>query len=818
MHNTRDFEAVFAAEIEEIARRRGPDRNPPAKGSSPSTALGLTGLSLSGGGIRSAAFCLGVVQSLAKARLLPHVDYLSTVSGGGYTGAALSTLLNHDRLDAITTAERFPLRMPSADDPPALRHLRNGSSYLTPPGILSSLRLPTVVIRVMVLGTLMLLPLLLAAVLVTNFFYEVIAPMALEHGVDVIHDVQSAYPALVTLGVFGVLVAFFPFAMTLLRRRVDVVGRRRYDYVAAVAFAVAVFMLALWPVAMAIDYVVVHSTTEVNRLLVGFASAAWESRTLHIAAAVFAGVAVLLGAARSAIGRTMFRNVMMLLAAVSAPGFLFAVFLGLCLWQIDNQFIMRLHPNGHGGVVLTHLDERLRDEVLEGYGSANAVFHRDATRTMDGQTVADLQDDEWLIVFRVNGRRFYAHRLGRTVRVVPMPASFAPDPKDLALLVFALFSLLGTVLFLDVNVTSLHLFYRDQLCNVFLRAEAPDGTLCAPDSIKLSHLRGLCAPYHLINATINLTTSTDESLRGRNGDVFIFSKRFVGSEHTGWSPTPLMEHGDPNLDIGTAMAISAAAASPNMGSYTSRAVSFLLTLLGARMGYWLPNPQRVGERRRLPPGSIYLLREALGLLDATGSYVNVSDGGHFENLGVYELLRRRCAVIVVADGEEDGALGFGALATLARFAMIDFGIGIDIDLSEMRRDEKGFSRAHCAVGRIDYGAGQAPGVLVYLKATVTGDENLYVRNYNDANRDFPHEATVDQFFSETQFEVYRALGEHIGDGLWAGATGRREDLVGVVATAAGAAAETAAGDGVRAGAEGNGARAATAGAGGMAAS
>ena len=779
MQNTRDFDAVFQAELEEIARRRGPAHDPPPRTATPSSRLGLTGLALSGGGIRSAAFCLGVVQSLARARLLPHVDYLSTVSGGGYTGAALSTLLNHDRTEAITDPARFPLRMPDGDDPPALRHLRNGSSYLTPPGLLSSLRLPTVVIRVMLLGTIMLVPLLLAAVLLTNFFYEFVAPAALAHGVDVIHDVQSAYPALFTLAVFGLLVAFFPFAMTLLRRRVDIVGRRRYDYLAAVAFTFSLLLLALWPMVMAIDFAVVHSSAEVDRLLFGFARAAWESRSLRIAGGAVAGFVVLLGLARSTIGRTMFRNVLMLLAAVSAPAFLFGIFLALCLWQIDNQVILRLQSDGRGGVELRELKSRLRDAVLEGDPSpSTAIFQVEQIRAMSGErAVADLHDNEWLLVFRVQGNRYYAHRHGREVRIVPMPASNLPDPKDLALIVFALFSLLGTVLFLDVNVTSLHLFYRDQLCNVFLRKEAPDGSIGPPDSIKLSLLRGVCAPYHLINATINLTTSTDDSLRGRNGDVFIFTQRFVGSEHTGWTPTRLMETADPNLDIGTAMAISAAAASPNMGTYTSRMVSFLLTLLGARMGYWLPNPLRLSERRRLPPGSLYLLREALGLLDAAGSYVNVSDGGHFENLGVYELLRRRCAVIVVADGEEDGALGFGALATLARFAMIDFGIRIDIDLSGLKRTDKGLSQVHHAIGTIDYGAGHPPGTLLYLKATVTGDENLYVRNYADANPVFPHEPTVDQFFSETQFEVYRALGEHVGHGVWKDSAGRRDDLV-----------------------------------------
>lgn len=772
---TRDFNEVFAAELREINRRRGPDEQLP-EGAKPSVSLGLTGLALSGGGIRSAAFSLGVVQALARQRMLRHVDYLSTVSGGGYTGSALTVLLDHDRAEAVTDPARFPLRMPSGDDdPPALRHLRNGSSYLTPPGLLSSLRLPTVVLRVMMLGTVMLMPLLLAAVLLTNFFYEYVAPAALTRGVDVLNAVQSAYPAFLTMATFGGLVAFFPFAMSLLRR-VDVVGRRRYDYLVAAAFTLSVLLLAAWPTAMAVDYVVVHSTREVRELLSAFAQATRRSRVLQGAAVTALVALVVLRLTGSTVGRRALRKAMMLLAAVGAPGFLFALFLGLCLWQIDDQFILRL-SDAPGPDDAAHIKPRLRAEVMEDAepGTGGPFSVESLTPMSPERPAVGVQDDHWLMVFRVGHQRYYAHRRGDSVRVVPMPSGYGPDPKNLALLLFAFFTLVGTVLLLDVNVTSLHLFYRDQLCNVFLRAERPDGTLGPPGTVALSKLRGTCAPYHLVNATINLTTSTDESLRGRNGDAFLFSRRYVGSEHTGWARTELMERADPNVDVGTAMAISAAAASPNMGTYTSRMVSFLLTLLGARMGYWLPNPARVDDRRRLPPGSLYLLREALGLLDASGAYVNVSDGGHFENLGVYELLRRRCAVIVVADGEEDGALAFGALATLARFAMIDFGVDISIDLSPLRRGDGGHSQAHFAVGKIDYGGGQH-GKLVYLKATVTGDENLYVRSYAGANPAFPHEATVDQFFTETQFEVYRALGEHIGRQVWEASGDRREDL------------------------------------------
>jgi len=113
------------------------------------------------------------------------------------------------------------------------------------------------------------------------------------------------------------------------------------------------------------------------------------------------------------------------------------------------------------------------------------------------------------------------------------------------------------------------------------------------------------------------------------------------------------------------------------------------------------------------------------------------------------------------DGEADPRLGFNSLVTLLRFARIDMGISIDIKLDELRRSEHS-SQAHWAVGQIDYGGGER-GTLLYLKSTLTGDESPYVRAYHEGQPAFPHESTANQFFTETQLEVYRALGEHIAD-------------------------------------------------------
>jgi hypothetical protein len=163
-------------------------------------------------------------------------------------------------------------------------------------------------------------------------------------------------------------------------------------------------------------------------------------------------------------------------------------------------------------------------------------------------------------------------------------------------------------------------------------------------------------------------------------------------------------------------------------------------------------------------------------LDETHRWVNLSDGGHIENLAAIELLRRRCKYIIIGDGEADPNLHFAGLATLMRCAYIDLGIRIDIDLDPIRlrkskeeNDEGAISGAHWAVGTITYPDidrnGQPKiGHVLYLKSSFTGDEGEAIREYRHRNPTFPHQTTADQFFDEDQFEAYRALGQHIAEG------------------------------------------------------
>jgi hypothetical protein len=218
-----------------------------------------------------------------------------------------------------------------------------------------------------------------------------------------------------------------------------------------------------------------------------------------------------------------------------------------------------------------------------------------------------------------------------------------------------------------------------------------------------------------------------------------------------------------------------------MGYHTSAVVAFLLTLFNVRLGWWFPSPALQASRSASPWFSLrYLLKELFGGADDTSNFLMISDGGHFENLGAYELVRRKCRVIVISDAECDPDLHFSSLGSLIRMCEVDLGARIDLDLKELRlRGDASWSQQNFAVGRIVYE--DAPeGVLIYLKASLTGSEDSAVLQYKASHPAFPHESTGDQFYGEDQFESYRRLGRQVADrafGSIGSTTGQRFEAV-----------------------------------------
>ena len=289
-------------------------------------------------------------------------------------------------------------------------------------------------------------------------------------------------------------------------------------------------------------------------------------------------------------------------------------------------------------------------------------------------------------------------------------------------------------------------------------------------------------PYPIINGTLNLDRGSELAKQERRGESFVFTPLYSGFDppespddeeaiignklqRYGYRQTcGYMQHEGPG--IGTCMAISGAAANPNWGYHTSPPVAFLLTVFDVRLGWWVGNPRR--DDTSAQPGPRFALRPLLSELfaqtDARTAYMNISDGGHFENLGLYELVHRRCRYIIIGDGEEDPDLTFESLGGAVRKCRADFGVEIDIDPRRIRRKD-GLSTVHCVVGKIHYPKSEHQpedhGWILYLKSSLTGDEPEDVTQYQAVHTTFPHESTADQFFTESQFESYRRLGQHI---------------------------------------------------------
>lgn len=377
---------------------------------------------------------------------------------------------------------------------------------------------------------------------------------------------------------------------------------------------------------------------------------------------------------------------------------------------------------------------------------------------------------------------------------------------------------------LNPNNISPHRFYRDRLMEAFMPSPQPDNFKAADDA-KLSDMFGAInefpdrnapippppeqryrGPYHLINTNAILVRSNVAKYYQRGGDSFTLSPLYCGSKATGWIATRhhalrLLKDKTAALTVATAMAISGAAANPNTAGgedATMRrwSISFLMTLLNIRLGVWQPNPRTVTRRLRnsTPPPS-FVVPGAGSLFSnyfhERKDYVELSDGGHFDNTGLYELFHRKARIIVLSDASCDPDYSLDDLSRALMFAQADFnvriafaGLGADesnkiwqqLDISPEQPNAyrgKGYPwlsdgvrakilRDGYAIATIDYapnGDGvPISGCLIYIKPALVEYAPLTTLSYALNNRDFPHQSTADQFFSEFRFEAYRSLG------------------------------------------------------------
>ncbi len=640
--------AMDAAELGEVTQRRATHGVDRAEG------MDAVGLALSGGGIRSATFCLGVVQVLADRGLMEDIDFLSTVSGGGYTGSFVTSVVGGGSRFAAIGKPRGP-------DTEAVRHLRRNAKYLSAADLKER--------WTMVTGT------------VAGSVLNWTAPLSV----------------LAILAFLGTLAE--PAGAEFLR-------------LAAIALAVATTVAALgYGAALRFG----HWSEAAGRLL------AWVTSLSALLFFLF-----LIERGFELFSRLVAGN-----WAVSGP---------LAALIATVPAIIRFLPLFRTPVA--------RDRALK------------VALALAGIAVPIMA------VLAYYGLRTLGCLPREPTAPIWSPLRYGGGIWTLA--ACAVVSGAYAIFVLNVNLTGPHKLYRDRLAKTFVwrAGDTADVALSGVNASKL-------APYHLICATVNLPSSTSDVLRERHGDFFLFSKHWCGSPATGYAGTASWAAAIGEIDLATAMAVSGAAASPHMGLGSVPSLSALLTLLNIRLGYWIARPHQGGAPGGVP-GFTCLLREMTStFMSEKKKWLNVSDGGHIENMGVYELLRRRCKFIICVDGEADPKSVFSGQLTLVRHAQIDFGVRIEPRFGDIRPDSKSkLSRSHSQLFRLRYparvdGHPDETGLMLYLKLSMTGDEAELLKRYRAIHPDFPHQSTLDQFYDEEQFEAYRQLGVHVAEGAFA---------------------------------------------------
>jgi hypothetical protein len=789
---------------EEILRRHG--------------QAGHAALCLSGGGVRSGSFGLGVLEGLARAGVLDKFDYLSTVSGGGYIGGWLTAW----RLHARGRGDADPSEQLARDiEPEPLTRLRRVIKFLDPrTGILSAdvWTLGGTMFRNLLVNWMVLIPLIATAAMVPRLYLGLLGlpsqPELVSRATLDWWYVNDWIPIVILIAI-GTTYA----AMQLPSLGHRAAGSRSFAIwflgpVLLVLFLLSVHRFWAWhfgdDVSLGIELVVSAAAMVVPWIVGGAFSSRWWRPWTWIAAAAAGLVGrLVIWWAHHFITR-LAQHDPQVFVVVDLPTSLLLLFLQITVfiglasrdmsdddrewWARAGAWILILGLSWLVASAVVILGPLALDAGLAALG----VSHRGGRAGLGLFTlltggaayrmIAALasQARRWrfatalalclaaplttilLVVLVSDANRLllrFIHDLQLfNERPHPVGASL---PEDL-LVFFGLLAIgagLGRVI--SINQFSLHGMYRSRLVRTFLGVSRPKPNrhpseftgFDSADDMPFARLRHVGPPLHVVNTTLNLVADNRLAVAERKATSFTISPLHAGSQHLGYRPAATYASG---ITLGEALTTSGAAVSSNMGPDASRAMTFLLTVFNARLGVWLGNPGVPGDatwKRAAPAFGVEpLVNELLARTTRTNPYVLLSDGGHFENLGLYEMVLRRCRYIILSDAGCDGDYAFADLANAVRKIRIDF--GIDIDFPAGLHIGPG-EVARFAVGTIHYSAidpALENGVLIYLKPTVTGDEPVDVANYASTHATFPHESTTEQWFDEAQFESYRMLG------------------------------------------------------------
>lgn len=857
-------------------------------------------LCLSGGGIRSGTFALGIVQGLAQSGTSPKdFSYLSTVSGGGYLGGWLSAWIHQEGVDSVfkqlKPGSSFPI------EPAPIRHLRAYSNYLSPLlGLFSAdtWTLFAIYLRNLTINWLIIIPFLagiasipwlLAATvnsdpnffgLVTSFIlgavFMIVSDLFTKQNPPIIQNEQNYDPGFswqdrnqqyflvkcLAPGCFGIfcwtvswywfLYGDFPDAPAFFQNFHTRV-RSEWDFelsgYSILRFAIAslAFVIVEWVVFALLEWAKVipeRFNTEKGK------NNRWKEGVCLLVAGALSGF-LLITVARVMPLYNDSEKIAILYTSFAFPVFLLIIlFNGFIYEGLKSTFVEDAEREWTArysawflivafgwalaaGVILygpvlvrdllkyvftvgaitsyltAYLGQKLKSN---GKPEQPAGGKKSALANVSLPVMAFIA----IIILFIFLSFMDIALMGKAVDLITdnesglSPEEAAKIPFYFALLVLAGLSVicLGFSFAIDMNRFSLHALYRSRLIRAYLGASRPEGQrrpdpftgFDETDNMYMGDLvkkepgkTTLSRPFHIVNVALNLVAGKNLAWQERKAASFTVSPLHAGSMILGYRKTyqdeviqngtvserkGMFYGGDRGISLGTAMTISGAAVSPNSGYNTSPLVAFFMTLFNLRLGWWLGNPGPTGNDtfyRSSPKWGLKpVLSEMFGQTDEVNPYVFLSDGGHFENLGLYEMALRRNRFIILSDASCDEDCDLEDLGNAIRKIRIDLGIRIDFPKKfeiYSRKSTTGKDGKYWSLGRIRYPENKLSstddvvkfhpmdGVLLYVKPGIYGKESKDIFNYASVNKAFPHESTADQFFSESQFESYRALGE-----------------------------------------------------------
>jgi hypothetical protein len=853
-------------------------------------------LCLSGGGIRSATFNLGLLQGLARHGLLEQFEYLSTVSGGGFSGGWLTAWINrHPKGLKGVVGElgkqdpiQPPVQNPLEPEPEPLRWLRSYSNFLNPKlGLFSAdtWTLVATILRNIFLNWLVFVPVVMAALMAPRLWVAFVSRRTWDGAEDLSLGIgfimgmialtyiglnlpstrrrnrgQSAFLWRCLVPLIISAIALATYVMRASQTHV------RHDPVNFIWYQIAVISVP-WIACAFYQFRIRRKINRPGKLLLHFVFA-----TLLILAAQIVTAWLMWMAANAWSGEDATLRNALLYACFAVPVILLLlVFTGVLLAGLtsnytgdDDQewwarsgawiFIVIIGWSAicalviFGPQLLIDLPERLAERkffskevlvmlggIISGVISLYGGFSSKAPANDQEAKKAGVGGKLLQILMNVAAALFLAFLiivlalLTNLLLVTLFQALLAlaglfpsivnwltagtdalsgPD-NHLALLYespFRLLALLTAILIflgylfgrlINTNKFSLHYLWRNRIVRAYLGASNPnrqpnnftgfDGN----DNIRMHELKPVAEEkkkmLHVLNFALNLVGGEKLAWQERKAESFTASPLHCGNYRLGYRRArdyggrvkPGDEDERHGISLGTAIAISGAFVSPNMGyMQTSPVIRFLMTLFNVRFGWWLGNPGRAGDgaselirtydlnspRLSVKP----IVKEALGMTNDKSDYIYLSDGGHFENFGLYEMVLRRCRLIVIGDATSDAEYSFESLGQSLRKIRIDFGIPVEFKKFSIVKPSRDGQGAYAAIGTINYSCidgGGVDGTLILIKPTLLGDETRDVLNYASENDSFPQEFIGDQWFSESQFESYRALGSHIVDAL-----------------------------------------------------